>query len=218
MKSIFNAKPVTLVLLSLLICFATATSARAQDPKIQMGQIDRFADKAERVIDVTVDESLIKLAISFLNPKRSPDEAKLREILSGLKGVYVKRLEFEKDNEYALPDIQSIRSQLDAPGWSRIAKVTSKRAGNFDVVIMSEGSVIKGLAVFAAEPKALTLVNVIGQIDLSKFAELEGKFGIPHFDFEQIPGVTVKENIKDKKPEPDKQNNQDKKPEPEKRN
>jgi len=206
MKIISNVKPVMLVLLSLAFCGAAATSARAQDPKIQMGQIDRFAEKADKVIDVTVDESLIKLAMSFLNPKRSPDEAKLKDILSGLKGVYVKRLEFEKDNEYTLPDIQPIRSQLDAPGWSRIAKVTSKHSGNYDVVIMSEGSVIKGLAVFAAEPKALTLVNVIGQIDLSKFAELEGKFGIPHFDFEQLPGVTVKENIKEKKPDPDKQN------------
>jgi hypothetical protein len=83
--------------------------------------------------------------------------------------------------------------------------VRSKREGNYDVVIMSEGSVIKGLAVLAAEPKAFTVVNIVGPIDLAKLAELEGKFGIPRFGLEQIPGVTVTEKKKDKNPEPDKE-------------
>jgi hypothetical protein len=64
---------------------------------------------------------------------------------------------------------------------------------------MSEGSVIKGLAVLAAEPKALTVVNVVGSIDLAKLRDIEGKFGIPKFGLDQIPGVTVNEKPKDKK-------------------
>jgi hypothetical protein len=122
-----------------------------------------------------------------------------------LKGVFVKRFEFERDNEYTMADVESIRSQLNAPGWSHVANVRSKREGNYDVVIMSEGSVIKGLAVLAAEAKAFTVVNIVGPIDLAKLSELEGKFGIPHFGLEQIPGVTVTEKKKDKNPEPEKQ-------------
>jgi hypothetical protein len=71
---------------------------------------------------------------------------------------------------------------------------------------MSEGSVIKGLAVLAAEPKALTVVNVIGSIDLAKLRDIEGKFGIPRFGLDQIPGVTVTEKPKDKDKQPDPQN------------
>jgi hypothetical protein len=198
---------------SALSVFATA-SAFAQDPaKIDMSHLDRFADRADKVIDVTVDGQLLRLAASILNEKRSPDEGKIKELILGLKGIFVKRFEFEKEGEYTMADVDSIRSQLNAPGWTRVANVRSKRAGNYDVVIMSEGSVIKGLAVLAAEAKAFTVVNIVGPVDLAKLSELEGKFGIPHFGLEQIPGVSVTEKKKDKDPEPEKQENKtEKKP------
>ena len=188
-----------MVLLSLLVA-ALAVTAAAQDQRIQMGQLDRFADLADKVIDVTVDEGLIKLAMSALNPNRSPNEAKIKEILTGLKGVYVKRFEFDKEGIYTSADLESIRAQLNTPGWTRIANVRSKREGSFDVVMMYEGSIVKGIGVLAAEPRALTVVNVIGAIDISKLRDLEGKFGIPSFGLEQMTGmgVTVKENHKDK--------------------
>jgi Domain of unknown function (DUF4252) len=189
--------------LGLMLLIFAATPAYGQDARIQMSQLDRFSDAADKVIDVTVDEALVKLAMSALNPNRSLNEAKIKDILSGLKGIYVKRFEFEKEGAYSTADAESIRAQLSAPGWSRIANVRSKREGNYDVVIMSEGSVIRGLAVLAAEPRALTVVNIVGTIDLAKFRDLEGKFGIPNFGIEQLSGmgVTYKDNRKEKTPE-----------------
>jgi hypothetical protein len=175
--------------------------------------LERFADRADKVISVTVDEQILRLAASFLSEKK-PDEAKIKELILGLKGVFVKRFEFEKEGEYTMADVDSIRNQLNAPGWSNVANVRSKREGNYDVSIMSEGSVIKGLAVLAAEARAFTVVNVVGPIDLAKLAELEGKFGIPHFGLEQIPGVTVKEKErKDRAPDPQQQPDAEKRPE-----
>ncbi|HVG21703.1 MAG TPA: DUF4252 domain-containing protein [Blastocatellia bacterium] len=200
---LLNSVLVRSATLALLLLTWAAIPAHGQDARIQMGQLDRFSDAADKVIEVTVDEALIKLAISALNPNRSVNEAKVKDILSGLKGIYVKRFEFEKEGAYTAADAESIRSQLNSPGWSRIANVRSKREGNYDVVIMSEGSVIRGLAVLAAEPRALTVVNIVGPIDLAKLRELEGKFGIPHFGIEQMSGmgVTIKDNRKEKTPE-----------------
>ena len=213
MKTVISKLVRAVAFFSALSVFATA-SAFAQDPaKIDISHLDRFADRADKVIDVTVDGQLLRLAASILNEKRSPDEGKIKELILGLKGIFVKRFEFEKEGEYTMADVDSIRSQLNAPGWTRVANVRSKRAGNYDVVIMSEGSVIKGLAVLAAEAKAFTVVNIVGPIDLAKLSELEGKFGIPHFGLEQIPGVSVTEKKKDKDPEPEKQENKtEKKP------
>ncbi len=192
-----------------LLSVITAATAYAQDPaKIDMSHLDKFAERADKVIDVTVSEQLLQLAASFLNEKRSPDEGKIKELILGLKGVFVKRFEFEKEGEYTMADVESIRSQLSSPAWSKIANVRSKREGNYDVSIMSEGSVIKGLAVLAAEAKAFTVVNVVGPIDLAKLSELEGKFGIPHFGLEQIPGMTVTDKKKDKSSDPDKKPDQ----------
>lgn len=196
-----------------LLLVALAVTASAQDARIQMSQLDRFNDLADKVISVDVGESLINLAKSALNPKRSVNEAKIIDIISGLKGVYVKRFEFDKEGAYTASDVDYIRSQMNGPGWERIANVRSKREGSYDVVMMYEGSVIKGLAVLAAEPRALTVVNVVGAIDVAKLRDLEGNFGIPKFGLEQIPGVTVQDNRKDKQlDEPKKPQDEPKKP------
>ncbi|HKQ09027.1 MAG TPA: DUF4252 domain-containing protein [Blastocatellia bacterium] len=186
------------IMLAGLLLAALAASAGAQDARIQMSQLDRFNDMADKIISIDVGESLINLAKSALNPKRSVNEAKIIDILTGLKGVYVKRFEFDKDGAYTAADVDYIRSQFNGPGWEHIANVRSKREGNYDVVMMYEGSIIKGLGVLAAEPRALTVVNVIGAIDLAKLRDLEGNFGIPKFGLEQMPGVTVQDNHKDK--------------------
>jgi uncharacterized protein DUF4252 len=204
MKLLFTKTMRAAAICSALSVFAAAPAYAQSNAKIDMSHLDKFAERADKVINVTVDEQLLRLAASFLNDKK-PDEAKIKELILGLKGVFVKRFEFEKEGEFTLADVDSIRSQLTAPGWSNVANVRSKREGNYDVALMSEGSIIKGLAVLAAESKAFTVVNIVGPIDLAKLAELEGKFGIPHFGLEQIPGVNVTDRKKDKNPEPDKQ-------------
>jgi Domain of unknown function (DUF4252) len=191
-----------------------AASVGAQDARIQMTQLDRFNDMADKIISVDVGESLIKLALSAFSEKRTPNEAKIKDILSGLKGVYVKRFEFDKEGAYTVGDVDYIRSQFNGPGWEHIANVRSKREGSYDVVMMYEGSVIKGLGVLAAEPRALTVINVIGAIDLTKLRDLEGNFGIPKFGLEQMPGVTVQDNRKDKQPRDDAKKPQDEQKKP----
>ncbi|HXG68073.1 MAG TPA: DUF4252 domain-containing protein [Blastocatellia bacterium] len=169
---------------AILLTLALAGLAYGQEGKIEISSLDRFGDTAQDVIEVTVDENLIQMAAKFLRMDK-PDEARIRSLIENLKGVFVKRFVFEKEGEYSTADVEAIRSQLNAPGWSRIANVRSKRKGNFDVVIMTQGSVIKGLAVLAAEPRALTVVNIVGPIDVEKLSQLQGRFGIPRFDLEQ---------------------------------
>src|SRR6185295_2192870 len=161
-------KTMRAVALGVVLSIVAATPALAQDhAKIDMSNLDKFADRADKVINITVDEKLLVLAASFLNDKK-PDEAKIKQLILGLKGVFVRRFEFQKEGEFTMADVDSIRSQLSSPGWTSVANVRSKREGNYDVSIMSEGSVIRGLAVLAAEAKAFTVVNIVGPIDVAK--------------------------------------------------
>lgn len=177
------------VRLILLVSVFGAMTAYAQEARVDISSIERFSEKADKVIDVTVDEAIIKLALSAMSDKRSPEEAKLKELISGLKGVYVKRFQFGSFGEFSDADLDPIRAQLRTPGWSRIANVRSKREGSYDVYIMTEGSIIRGLVVLAAEPKAMTVVNVVGPLDLAKLSELEGRFGIPKWDLMTGPKI-----------------------------
>ena len=74
-------------------------------------------------------------------------------------------------------------SQLRGGGWSEIIGVTSKKDGeNVDVYLMSVGDQITGLAVVSLESKEITVVNIVGPINLEKLTRLEGSFGVPYLN------------------------------------
>ncbi len=135
-------------------------------------------------MDVNIDERLMQLTARFLSNKED-DEAKVKEIINGLKGIYVKSFEFETEGQYTDADLEGIRSQLRNPAWNRIVNVNSKKEGSVEVYLMQVGNQISGLAVLATEPKEITVVNIVGPVDLDKLSQLEGNFGIPELDIER---------------------------------
>ena len=183
-----------LIFFSLLLAGCTALPALGQSARLQLGHLDRLEGVADQTIDVTVDRKVLNLAKIFLSKSKDPNKQKIRELISEIEGIYVKRFTFEKAGQYSLTDIEAIRSQLQGPGWTRMAGVRSKRhLQSLDVYTMIEGSKIGGLAVVAAEEKELTIINIIGPIDLEKLTELEGSFSIPELEIERIKEKTQKE-------------------------
>jgi hypothetical protein len=189
-KSVTTMKKALILILLSAFC---AAAAQAQDAKLQIDHLNKLAEKAGEVVEVTLDERLLQLAAKFLS-NQNPTEAKVKEIISGLKGVYVRVFEFDKPGEYSPSDLETIRSQLRQPGWQKIVGVYSKRGGdNVDVHLKMQGDNILGLAIISADPKQLTVVNVVGPIDLEKLRDLEGQFGIPKLDLEKGKGKSRNE-------------------------
>jgi hypothetical protein len=149
--------------------------------------VERLASKAVESVDVMLDGALLQLAGRFLSGHK-PDEARVKNMLGGLKGIYVRSFEFSQEGEYSAEDVEAIRSQLRVPGWSKILGVVSKKdKEHTEIYIKAEGSRVGGLVILAAEPKELTLVHINGSIDLDKLSELGGHFGIPKIDVEKKP-------------------------------
>lgn len=173
---------------SLLFALATGSSAFGQNPRLEIKQLDKLASKAAEVVDVTLDDSMLKLASKFVAADHDAESAEFQELVKNLKGVYVKSFEFDKEGEYSDADVEAIRSQLKSSAWSRMVGVRSKRDNELsEVYLMTEGATQKilGLAIIAAEPKELTVVNIVGPIDIDKLSALEGKMGIPRMDLEK---------------------------------
>jgi len=191
MKLLFHTISRT-ALISVLFVIATTITSHAQDPRIRLAHLDYLAKKASETVDVNIDERLIQLAAKLFNDK-DEDEAKVKKLVNGLKGIYVKSFEFENENDYSSADVDSIRSQLREPAWSRLVNVTSKRDGIVEVYIALNGSDVLGLAVLSAEPKELTVVNIVGPVDLEKLAKLEGNLGIPDLGIEPTKHKTKNE-------------------------
>ena len=186
MKNLIKAG--TLIGALLVLVMSTSQPAFGQNPRLKINNLEKLSSKAAEVVDVTLDESMLKLASKFLAAERDEDEAEARELIKDLKGVYVKSFEFDKEGEYSQEDVEAIRSQLTAPGWTKVVGVRSKHDGDVaEVYLMTESNTrnILGLAIIAADPETLTVVNIIGPIDVDKLSALEGKMGIPRLDLEK---------------------------------
>ena len=157
--------------------------AQAQDPgRLQLSTLDQLEQRAEQTLNITMDGKLLQLALRFLSDKK-PNEAKIKEAVAGIKGIYVKRFEFDQDNLFTATDVEPIRSQLRSPLWSQLVEVRSKKEGqNIDVFTMIDGGKVNGVAIIALDRRQVTVVNIVGPVDVDKLAELRGNFGIPDFD------------------------------------
>jgi len=182
----------TFVIIALAACSA---AAYAQGPKLQMDSLGRLENTAAKVIDISLNERLMGKAFRMLsNVKTDDDDAKkVIQAISGIREIYVRSYEFDKEGEYLPADVDAIRSQVKGPGWDRVIGVRSKRDGeNAEVYTLTEGDKMLGLAIIAADPKRLTVVNIIGSIDLEHIGDLDGDFGVPR--------VEIKREVKTEKP------------------
>jgi hypothetical protein len=161
----------------------TAVSVHAQNARIQFDNLKYLETKANEIVEVNIDGKLLDLAKRVMVKVNDQDAKKVGEAIKGLEGIYVRVYKFENENEYNPSDIDQIRSQLQTPGWSKLANVRSKKNNQkIDVFTMFTGDTMSGLAVVISENKSIALVNVIGPIDIDLLAEMSGKLNIPKID------------------------------------
>ena len=170
-------------LIACLLTLAPVLTAKAQDSRLQMSSLDHLAAKANQTVDVNIDERLMHIAAKVLDDK-DEDEREVKKLVNGLKGIYVKSFEFETDGQYTPGDLETIRTQLRGPGWTRLVNVTSKKDGMLEVYLLFNGDMVGGLAVLHTDDKELTVVNIVGPVDLDKLAKLEGQLGVPDLGIE----------------------------------
>ena len=183
--------------LILLVLLLTAVSASAQDARLRFEKLNLLEERAQDVVEVNIDGKLLDLAKRVMVKVNDQDARKVGQAISGLKGIYVRVFNFEKENEYNMADIDEIRAQLRAPGWEKLANVRSKKNNQrIDVFTMFTGNVMSGIAVVVSESKSVSLINVIGPIDIDLLAEMSGKLNIPKIEIEKTSGATDVENPK----------------------
>jgi hypothetical protein len=142
--------------------------------------LDALEEKAEEVVDITLNADLLGFASAFMSDS-DPDEKAAKEIVDGLGGVYVRSFSFAEENQYSMEDVEAIRSQLKAPEWVPVVNVRSRKPGgdNAQIFFRKANGKISGITVLATEPKELTIIHIDGMIDPKDIARLSGQFGIP---------------------------------------
>jgi len=165
-----------------LLVLIAAVPASAQQINLDFPGL---AEKAIETVDVTLDGDVLNLAAKFLNP-RDPDQRTAREMVGKLEGIYVRSYQFAKEGDYDRDVLARVRAEL-GPNWKRIVSVKERARENTEIYVNTGGDkkTVRGLVVICAEPRQLTLVNLVGPIDIDKLSSLEGEFGIPHISKER---------------------------------
>jgi len=170
---------VLMTLFGVMLAGTFSLTAFGQNPRLDIKNLEALSKKASEVVDVNLDGPLLKLASKFMTDE---DDHEGLQVIKNLKGVYVKSFTFDKPGDYTPADVEAIRSQLQAPAWSRIVSARDKREGEItEIYLMTErdGGNVLGMAIIDAEPTELTVVNIVGPVDIDKLSQLEGKMGIP---------------------------------------
>jgi hypothetical protein len=161
--------------LALILMSALALPASAQRINLDFPGL---ADRAEEVVDVTLDATMLRLAAKFLSDGK--DDREIKEMINGLQGIYVRSYTFDKEGEYDRGLADRVRGQLGA-NWKPLVTVRSRKRENVNIMADVQGDRINGLVIIAAEPREFTVVNIVGYIDVERLSRLEGEFGIPRF-------------------------------------
>ncbi|HEX9161672.1 MAG TPA: DUF4252 domain-containing protein [Thermoanaerobaculia bacterium] len=161
-------------LILLLLTTAMALPCAAQQINLDFPGL---SERAAEEVTVTLDARMLRLASKFLE-SGDHDQRLAHDMIQKLQGIYVRSYEFDHEGEYDRSVVDRVRSQLGS-GWQRIVEVKSRLRENTEIYTQGRGDQITGLVVITAEPKELTIVNIVGPIDLDRLADLEGNFGIP---------------------------------------
>ena len=161
---------------SLLLAWMAASTAALLPAQLRITGLDGLASKAKESVVITLDSNMLQTAGGFLAGK-GKDGDKARGVLAGLKSITVRSFEFKEAGQYRMDDLDPIRKQLQAPGWSKIVSAQSKDEIS-EIYTRSEQGKIVGFAIIAAEPLELTVVAIEGSIDLSDLAALKS-LGVP---------------------------------------
>ena len=168
--------------------FIFAAAARAQGPqtatgRLRLDSLEKLAPKASEAVNIEIDGILIKFAGSMLSDEDA-DEHAVKELIGSLRGVYVRSYEFKSEGQFAEADVAAVREQLRAPGWSRVMDVKSKGLdfGDAEVYLATAAGRVEGFALLFIEPKEVTVVNIVGSLDLDKLRRLGDNFDLPRIN------------------------------------
>ena len=174
----------TIVLVTTTLALAAAGLVQGQQAspgRLRLESLERLAPKASETVNIEIDGILIKFAGSILSDEDA-DERAVKELVSGLRGVYVRSYEFKSAGEFGEGDVSAVREQLRAPGWSRVLDVKSRGLdfGDAEVYLATSASRVEGFALLFVGPREVTVVNIVGPVDLDKMRRLGDNLDLPH--------------------------------------
>ena len=168
------------ILAALGLAFPLLAGAAEPVGRLDLPAFSHLQSKASEVVDITLGTWPLALA-SKLMEADDPESREMKKVLSGIKSVVVRSYEFDADFAYSKEDVDAVRAQLAAPGWTQVAQVRKRTAEQeVDIYMALDDARVNGFAIIASEPRKFTILNIVGAIDLDQVARLGRHIDLPH--------------------------------------
>lgn len=170
------------IVIFLLSAGLAALPALAQTAQLPMtSQVEKeLAARASRVSEVTLDKNMLGFASQAMDGRhKDHDDQRARRLIDGLDGIYVRSYEFDKPGEYHDSDIEELRKHFETSEWTPIVREEDHKTGEIsDVMVKMVNGQSRGLFVLSAEPKELSIVMLLGAVDMNDLGALKRLSGL----------------------------------------
>jgi hypothetical protein len=168
------------ILLACALLALPALAAAADPGRLRLPDFPGLGKRAAQSVVISLDSALLHQASGFINERSGANSAEVDDLLKGIRGIYVRSFSFDAPGEYSNADLERVEAQLRAPGWQPVVSTHDVKQGKeLEIYVRRSGNRTDGLAIIAADPRQLTIVNIVGPVDLARLARLQGQFGIP---------------------------------------
>ena len=191
----FSMAGLAIGVLALASSVTAQTTALPLPPPVEK----ELAARASNVTEVTLGKGMLAFAAKFMDGKDKDDQATKR-LIEGLEGIYVREYEFDKEGEFSMEEIDKLRQYFETSEWSPIVRERERKSGeSTDVMVKLVNGESHGMFILTVEPKELTIVLILGPINLDELGSLKGLSGLG-----SLQEVAKNKDIKDKEKTKDK--------------
>jgi hypothetical protein len=154
------------------------TIGAAQNPELNLPDFKSSAHNATDSVNISLGPWLLHTVGSLIDD-HDADGAAAKRLFASIESIRVRTYQFDGD---AFPSaaIDSVRRQLEGPGWSQLLQSRDRNHGEgVDIYVMTERDRTKGFALIATEAREVTIINIVGSIRLEDLPKLEQRLQLP---------------------------------------
>jgi Domain of unknown function (DUF4252) len=158
-----------------VVGFAVSSCAISQNAAIDIPDFRPLEAKAKDSVNITLGPWVLHSMGAFLDEK-DPEGAATKKLLGGIQSIQIRSFEFETDSAYSHADIDAVRRQLKAPGWTSLMNVHDRDKGeDVDMYLLIQNEQTRGFALVASEPRQFTIINIVGSINVKDLPKLQSQ-------------------------------------------
>ena len=163
---------------NIVFTLALASTAFAEQA-LDLSALKGLESKAKESTSIDLGQDQMKLMMGFASDSNS----ELQKLAKTIELIQVRTFGFDKDNMYNMADMEALRQKVKASDF--VPFLSHKEKGGFTEILMRKGPKgLRGFIVLTAEAREITIINIIGDLDLNTLSKLGGKFGIPDIQLE----------------------------------